>query len=461
MQQERNTENTKGDINQNNEENLNNSDHLLHIDKKLYDKDTAATEDEILDSVVIAVEYEAEEDLSELLKQQVNEELKIEQLIQNENSHTIDIKKRKNRKIRNRILLTVGITLAVLLIFSIWLVGTKSGRKMIYSFAGNLIYDQMDNVVDTPVTSVKVPENEVDQVVIPKDEEEEIVIPEVVVVEPRQEEYVSNYLIFGIEEIKNASNTDSIMIASINTKDNTIKLISLLRDTYIDIPGEKPTKLNAIYARGGASKLVNTIEEFYRIKIDGYAHINFEAFENIVDRLGGISIELGEEEAHYLNTTNYISNPKNRNVEPGMFLLNGNQALGYCRVRKCVTLGGANDDYGRTLRQRRVLSAIFNQYKKQNIFSLLSTMDDILDYIKTNVTANQIEKSLEAIVENKITTMNTLRIPANGTFEALDEWNGIEDPLVVDWDKTIMELYQFIYLDTEEEAAAALAEQRK
>jgi LCP family protein required for cell wall assembly len=413
-------------------------------------KEKIITEDEILDSVVIEQDFEAEVDLSESLKLQVKKELQQQEQDDNEKER----KKLRKKKIKKRILWTFGIIFASIILFAVWVFGTKSGRKLIYHFAGNVISDQVDYVDKPEDNTVELPE--ITKLPDAPDNDKPVtpVVNKPIVI--RQEDYVSNYLIFGIEEIENASNTDSMMIASINTKDDSIKLTSLLRDTYIEIPGVEPTKLNAVYARGGADQLVHVVEQSYRIKIDGYAHINFESFEEIIDRLGGISIELGEEEAHYLNTTNYISNRANRNVEPGWNELNGNQALGYCRVRKCVTLGGANDDYGRTLRQRRVLKAIFNKYKSQNLFDLISTMNDCLGYVKTNMKADQFGKSLEAIVENKITNMDTSRMPANNLFEAYDEYNGVDDPLVLDWEENIAELYQFIYLDTEAEALAAV-----
>ena len=425
----------------------------------------------------ITEDVDIEDDsIRESLKQQVEEELNWQKsgseqangIETSEESEDIDTtsKKKKSSK-RKKILMSVGIFLAVLLIFAIWLVGTESGRDVIYKIAANYIITNIDKE-DSVETDADIPQ--VDTV---KDEphtdiKEAGVIgnmpgidrPQKPEVEPRREDYVSNYLIFGIEEIDNAKNTDTMMLVSVNTLDKTIKMASLLRDTYVEPTGHNPNKLNAIYAMEGSSGLVELIEQNYRVKIDGYANVNFNAFEEVINYLGGISIELGEEEAHYLNTTNYISIKSNRKVVPGWNVLNGNQALGYCRVRRCVTLGGANDDYGRTLRQRRALKAIFNRYKSKNVFELLAIMDDCLGYVKTNLTKAQIEKLLKDVVENKIKSMDTLRVPVNNTFETPDYYGGIDDPLVIDWDANIIELYQFIFLDTVEEAQTALELQR-
>lgn len=388
------------------------------------------------------------------LRQQVNDELSA---TEKEGSHT------SKMNILKRAFLIAGTITAVLLVFAILLIGTKPGRKIIYRIAGNMIHDSvdvdgnMDHGISNSAINWDNPTN-IDNKdnfnpSIEGNSDLDTNASELPII-PRKEEYVSNFLIFGIEEIEGGRNTDAMMIASINTKDDTIKLTSLLRDTLVDVPGYSSCKLNAVYAKGGASLLVNTIEQNYQIEIEGYASINFEDFEAAINHLGGVSIELGKEEAKYLNKTNYISNPAYRNVVPGWNLLNGNQALGYCRIRKVPTLGGANDDYGRTLRQRRVLKAIFNQYKSKNLLELLSITKKCLGYVTTNVTQAQIEAMLEDLVENKITSMDTCRIPANGMFDDPDEYKGVSSPLVLDWEENIKELHKFIFLDTEEESEA-------
>lgn len=391
--------------------------------------------------------------------------------IENETNEKEESKKNSGstKKTVKKILLLSGIFFMILLLFFLWLAFTKSGRRILYKIAGNAIYKGLDNEENPEENSAIIPMDKQpykDNIDSKKDNDkktydttvnksEENNITEKQKTEPRSESYVSNYLLFGLEEIDNAKNTDALLIASINTKDKTVKLTSLMRDTYIETD-DKPHKLNSFFAMGGAKKLVEIIEDNYRIKIDGYAYINFESFEKIVDLLGGISIELSKEEADYLNSTNYISNPAYRNVSPGWNQLNGNQTLGYCRIRMVKTLGGIGDDYGRTLRHRRVLSAIFNKYKSKGLIDLILISKNILGYVKTNVTQDQIEKALADVIENKIATIETMRIPVNGAFEAPLEYNGITYPIVNDWDANIMELYRFIYLDSEEEARSNL-----
>lgn len=416
-------------------------------------------EDDSRDIVIYQDDYDEDEAIvSESLKQQVIEELDRQAAAGLETS----VNDRKPWFIRwKKAIWISGIVFGILLLLVVFLAGTHSGRKILYRIASSFIYENVDkeSAVETTAEitpgadTVNVPDN---TSVNPENTGTGNLDTQKPTPVPRSEDYVSNYLIFGIEEIEGAKNTDSMMLVSVNTRDDTVKLTSLLRDTYVEVDGMEPNKLNAIYALGGAESLVKAIEQNYRIKLDGYAYINFEAFEAIIDYVGGIGIELGEEEAHYLNTTNYISERENRNVVPGYNQLNGNQALGYCRVRKCVTLGGANDDYGRTLRQRRVLKAIFERYKSKNAVQLLFMADDLLGYVKTNLSRDQIENLLENIVENKIQTMDTLRVPVDQSFETPDLYHGIHDPLLIDWDKNILALYQFLYLDTEEQAREAM-----
>ena len=347
------------------------------------------------------------------------------------------------KKKKHSFLKVAGWIFVFLLIVIALFIGTKGGRKIIYKSASDFIYKNMDNK-----DLIKEYQEEGDN-----NQSTDTI---------RHEDYITNYLICGIEEFGGARNTDSMMIASINTKDDTLKLTSLLRDTYVEIPDHNDNKLNSAYSKGGARMLVDTIELNYKIKLDGYVSVDFKSFEKIVDLLGGVSLKLGKEEAKYLNKTNYISKKSNRNVKAGVNKLNGNQLMGYCRVRKVKTLGGANDDYGRIVRQQRALKAIFKSYKSpKNLFRILSVTKESLGYVTTNLTQSQIEKAIEDVFENRIKTLDTFRIPVAGTFDAPREYNGIGYPLVLDWNANRIELYKFIFHDTEKEAITALDLQKK
>lgn len=373
----------------------------------------------------------------DLLKQQVldimNEE---QQELQKSNKPKQQKKKKKHTALK-----VTGIMFALLLVMVIFVVGTKPGRSLVYKAASSFVFGN----VNREATHNEDTDGEDGSEVIKNDSS------------VRTEKYIKNYLIFGIEEFGGARNTDSMMIATIDTKKDTLKLTSLLRDSYVEIPGYKNNKLNSAYSRGGAKLLMETIELNYKIKLDGYVSVNFESFEEIVDLLGGVDIELGKKEADYLNRTNYISKKSNRNVKAGWNHLNGNQVLGYCRVRKVETLGGISSDYGRIVRQQRALTAIFDSYKSKSFFKLLPIAKECLSYVNTNLSQKQIEDAMEAVVENKIRTLETFRVPVDGAFDAPKKYNGIGYPLVLEWDKNRTELYKFIFNDSETEAQDALA----
>lgn len=372
----------------------------------------------------------------ELLKQQVLD------IMQEENKHQVDKggkPSKKGKKKRHRVLKGIGISLLVILAVLLFFIGTKPGRSLIYKAASKFVYNNVQHNLS----------DDKDKEVISNRKPSENVI---------REDYVHNYLIFGIEKIGGARNTDAMLIASINTKDGKIKLSSLLRDSYVEIPGYKANKLNSAYAKGGVNLLIETIEKNYKIQIDGYASVDFDAFEKIVDLLGGVEIELGKEEAKYLNKTNYISKKSNRNVVAGLNKLNGNQVMGYVRVRKVKTLGGANFDYGRVVRQQRALSAIFDSLmSSKNFLKIIPISTQALSHVKTDLDQKQIENMMEAVIENKVTKLETFRVPVDGAFDAPKKFNGIGYPIVLDWETNRIELYQFIFGYTKEQAQAALA----
>ena len=377
----------------------------------------------------------------DLLKQQVLDIMNEEQQEQ-EKSHRPKQPKKKKKHTGLKI---VGILFAILLVLVGFVIGTKPGRSMIYKAASSFVFSNVSKEDPHKGDSDKAEQTE--------DTKTNTSV--------REEKYITNYLIFGIEEFGGARNTDTMMIATIDTKKDTIKLTSLLRDSYVEIPGYKANKLNSAYGKGGVKLLMETIELNYRIKLDGYVSVDFQSFEDIVDLLGGVDIELGEKEAKYLNTTNYISKKSNRNVKAGMNHLNGNQVMGYCRVRKVETLGGISSDYGRVVRQQRALKAIFDSYKSQSIFKLLPIAKECLGYVNTNLSQKQIEEAMSAVVENKIRTLETFRVPVDGAFDAPKKHNGIGYPLLLDWDKNRTELYQFIFNDSESEAQEELGKLKR
>lgn len=377
---------------------------------------------------------------------------------------------KKKKPLWKKILIGFGCAIGALVLLVCFLLFTDTGRRLGLGCVGKFLHNNMITEDEFGDDTDFVPiELDKDEIVPSGIEGGTIGATESA---HRSEDYVKTFLIFGIEEIGGASNTDAIMLVSINKKDGKIKLTSLLRDTYVDIPGYFPNKLNSAYARGaygattsaeakknGAALLIEVIENTYDVDISGYACVNFESFEKIVDRLGGIDIELGKTEAAYLNKTNYISNPSNRCVSAGWNHLNGNQVLGYCRVRKVVTLGGANNDYGRTVRQRRVINAIISKFKSSSLLDMIPIMQDCLSYIYTNLTEDQITDTLVDVIDNSIFETESMRLPTDELFSDSGKtgiYNGSKNityALVMGdhHQENIDKFHQFLFLDEEEQ----------
>ncbi|WP_455718192.1 LCP family protein [Anaerosporobacter sp.] len=393
------------------------------------------------DDLKIQTDFSIDDDMyniNESLKQQVNQHINENHYVEEEDNDSGNSPNKKKK--RTGLKIFIGL-ITFILLFASFLIFTKPGNRLVTKLLANYISSSV-NKENSDLSNDNT-------------EEEEIVreydwnTGEIV---GRKEDYVTNILLIGVEELFGARNTDTMMIASINTRDNKVQLSSLMRDSYVNVPGWKKTKLNAAYAHGGIELLRDTIERNYKIHLDGYVSVNFESFEKIIDLLDGVEIQLGAKEAQYLNTTNYISNKAYRNVTEGMNLLNGNQALGYCRVRKVPTYDGVNNDFGRTLRQRRVLNAIFEKYKNQGIVQLINTTNTCLGYVTTNLSTGQIEQLLNAALEINLSTIEMKSIPIEGSYEAPKKYENTTYPILLDWDVNIIDLYKSIYGDTDEEA---------
>jgi LCP family protein required for cell wall assembly len=266
----------------------------------------------------------------------------------------------------------------------------------------------------------------------------------------RHEEGVYNVLVLGEEAIGNGDargRTDVIVVATINTVNKTLKLTSLMRDMLVQIPGYKDNKLNVAYETGGLDLLYETIALNLDLKLDGCVMVNFENFEKIIDEMGGLEITLTNGEADYLNSTNYISDPANRDVVEGKQLLNGNQVLGYARVRKRSTITGNNNDYGRTDRHRIILNAIFEKYKTKNKAELANLMLKYLPMITTDIDSKAFQLILNSYIDMGTMNIEQCRIPSDGTFQDNVKVRGMS-VLIPDYAANIEVLHSFIFGDT-------------
>lgn len=207
--------------------------------------------------------------------------------------------------------------------------------------------------------------------------------------EPMKEDGVINVLLIGNDSrlAGDDGRSDAMILVSISDKTKTITMTSLLRDMYVEIPGHDGNRLNAAYSYGGPELLMQTIEQNFDIPVHRYALVNFQAFANLVDAVGGVDLELTNDEVQYVNGYLMEYNQlEGRDLatdflDPslsGMIHLNGPQALAFTRNRYIGT------DFGRTERQRKVLSAVIAKLPG----SVLTNGGELADGLFPNLTTN-------------------------------------------------------------------------
>ena len=236
-----------------------------------------------------------------------------------------------------------------------------------------------------------------------------------------QGDHIVNIMLVGQDarEGEGTQRSDSMILVTFNKSTKTITLTSFMRDQYVQIPGYGATKLCHAYQYGGMSLLNQTIYNHFGVEIDGNLEVNFTGFEEIIDLLGGVEIELTSKEASYLRTAGGWDVTKGTNKLPG------DCALLYARLRSIDT------DYNRAERQRKVLISIMEAYRDQSYSKMISLLNKLLPLVKTNMTKSEITNyALELFPMVSDANIETMRIPVDGTFtpgyvrvyEGLDLW---------------------------------------
>jgi len=258
---------------------------------------------------------------------------------------------------------------------------------------------------------------------------------------------VFNILLIGSDEREtvSGSRSDCMILCSLNEKTKDITLTSFMRDSYVRIDGHDNNRLNAAYAFGGTELLIDTIENNFKIPIDRYIRVDFFSFMDIVDVIGGIDIELSDDEIKVLNDylveVNTILGEEgkdNINGKAGVYHLNGKQALAYSRNRYT-----GNSDFSRTERQRKVLLAIKSSISDCNVLDLYKILNSVLPYVTTDMTEGEFLSLLidaPSYIKNDIVSN---RVPYDGTFEGATI--NKMSVLSLDFDENIKNLKRDIY----------------
>lgn len=202
---------------------------------------------------------------------------------------------------------------------------------------------------------------------------------------------IKNIALFGIDATDGETGrSDSIMLATIDPVHDKLKITSIMRDSYVNITGHGQDKINHAYAYGGPELAIRTLNENFGLNIQDFVSVNFSSLPIIIDILGGIELDIKNEELEYINgyidSLNSVEGTSSPHIEfSGPQHIDGIQALAYSRIR--YTSGG---DYERTQRHRTVLSSLFNKLSNTPVTSYNSILNEVLPYIQTNLSATDI-----------------------------------------------------------------------
>lgn len=248
---------------------------------------------------------------------------------------------------------------------------------------------------------------------------------------------ILNIAVFGSDSRgKDRGRSDTSLIVSIDKDKKMIKITSLLRDIWVEIPGYGFDRLNAAYSYGESKLAVKTIQNNFGIKIDRYVVLDFDGFRTIIEKLGGIDIKLTDNEVEFINS---LSPNEPKIQKSGLVHLNGDQALSYARDRKSL-----GSDFDRTKRQRIVMKTIFDKLKSANIMKVINIVVDVCPMIKTNFNNNEITKLARNIMVLLKYNIEEYRVPEDGNFSN-ENRNG-KAVLVIDNKKRALDnLSKFIY----------------
>ena len=240
-----------------------------------------------------------------------------------------------------------------------------------------------------------------------------------------------NIAIFGVDSSSDdygiGNRSDCIIIASINNNTGEIKLISVYRDTYVNIDGYGLDKITHAYSYGEAPLAIKTLNQNLDLNIEEFVTVNFDAVVEAVDKLEGVEITIEENEVkhinNYINSTSQITGKKSRQInKAGTYVLDGVQAVAYSRIR--YTEGG---DYKRTERMRTVIEAMLAKLKTRSISQINSFADTILPDVYTNIKQSDIFAMIPSISKYRVT--ESIGWPYNTKGKTMDRWYGIPTTL--------------------------------
>jgi len=244
-------------------------------------------------------------------------------------------------------------------------------------------------------------------------------------------------------EYYETSSSDSTMILAIDKKNNKIKLGSLMRDIYLDLPQGGKMNLNYTILDGGPASILKAINYNFDLAIDKFVQVDLERLPKIIDALGGVEMDITKDELQYINGyINHIDEENGTQTEhitsSGFQLLNGTQASAYCRIR--YTEGR---DFKRTERQRDVLNALFVKFKDINLTEVPGMINEVLPLVTTNLTNGEIISISKDALSMGLSGLEQGRFPSNANI--IDTVFTDMYHMNIDIEATSKELHNFLF----------------
>lgn len=267
----------------------------------------------------------------------------------------------------------------------------------------------------------------VNTVEIPKIDDELGIREEVV---EKQNKEITNIALFGVDSRSSSykGRADSIIILSLDREHKKIKLSSIMRDTYVDIPGRGMDKINHAYAFGGPELSLKTINQNFNMNIREFVTVNFEGLEDIIDALGGVEINIKENEVKHVSGS-FLGNQ----------VLDGSQALTYSRIR-CT----GNGDFERTERQRVILEKVINEGLNQDLAQYPKLLNALLPYVETSLSKSEILKLGTSTFTSNIKDVEKFRIPLD-EYSKSEKISGVYYLVPNTLEDNLESLHLFIY----------------
>lgn len=329
------------------------------------------------------------------------------------------MKKHKKSKIN------IAISGVLLICFSFFLVGVITWERNQPGLPVEPEITTKPQLQDTPETQETLPPETVPPTTLPS----ETAPPDLALKQ-------INFLLIGRDWHRDDENgrSDTMILCSVDADAKTVTMISFLRDIYGSIPGYGSNKLNASYSWGGYELLNDTLEQNFGVRADVSLEIDFDGFENLIDYLGGVDVELTDREAVYLN------NHYGWELTKGMNHLNGEQALGYSRIRHL------DSDFVRTQRQQNVLISLLHKFRTSSVQEMLNATDEFLDQSTSDHTDEELlDYALELYPLLSDCQVISQRIPADDTYY-YDTIDGMS-VVVVDFDANRQLLKEWLHTD--------------